>query len=120
MDARRASKESVGKGGWNIFHPWHAGVDCANPGAQPAYYATGERAWFGWPESEAVQSQIDAWFQALEQPAEKAAVREFNKTEMDFATFLPTGYFRAYQAWRTNLLGVVRAPFPLVWGVRKT
>ena len=33
VGARRASKEPVDKGGWNIFHTWHAGVDCVNPGA---------------------------------------------------------------------------------------
>ena len=36
----RAPEEPVGKGGWNVFHTWHAGVDCVNPGAQPAYYTT--------------------------------------------------------------------------------
>ena len=90
-----------------------------NPGAQPAYYTTGDRAWFGWPKSEEVQGRIDAWFAATDQEGEKAAVRELNKAEMDFATFLPTGFFKGYQAWRKGVTGVVRAPFPVVWGVTK-
>ena len=47
-------------------------------------------------------------------------MRELNKAEMDFATFLPTGFFKGYQAWRKNVSGIVRAPFPVVWGVKKT
>ena len=119
VGARRASKEPPEKGGWNIFHTWHAGVDCVNPGAQPAYYTTGDKAWFGWPKSDEVQARIDAWFAASSEGEEKAAVRELNKAEMDFATFLPTGFFRGYQAWRKTLSGVVQAPFPVVWGVKK-
>src|SRR5690606_23836741 len=28
---RRAVKAPPGEGGWNIFHTWHAGMDCASP-----------------------------------------------------------------------------------------
>ncbi len=120
VGSRRASKEPPDKGGWNIFHTWHAGVDCVNPGAQPAYYTTGDKAWFGWPKSDDVQGRIDAWFDATSPDAEKTTVRELNKAEMDFATFLPTGFFKGYQAWRKGLSGVVQAPFPVVWDVKKT
>lgn len=117
---RRASREPIDKGGWNVFHTWHAGVDCVNPGAQPAFYTTGDRAWFGWPKSDEVQSKIDAWFAAPNQDAEKQAVREINKASMDFVTFIPTGFFKGYQAWRKNIGGVVKAPFPVMWDVSKS
>ena len=90
-----------------------------NPGAQPAYYTTGDKAWFGWPKSDTVQAKIDAWFDAPTLEAEKVAVRELNKASMDFVTFVPTGFFKGYQAWRGALSGVVKAPFPVVWGVEK-
>ena len=120
VGARRASKERPDKGGWNVFHTWHAGVDCVNPGAQPAYFTNGDKAWFGWPKSDEVQGRIDAWFAATDLDGEKQTVRELNKAEMDFATFLPTGFFKGYQAWRKNLQGVARAPFPVLWDVKKT
>ena len=120
VGARRAVKKPPAEGGWNVFHTWHAGVDCVNPGAQPAYYTTGDKAWFGWPKSAEVQSKIDAWFAAPNQEAEKEAVRQINKASMDFVTFVPTGFFKGYQAWRNNLKGVVKAPFPVIWGVTKT
>ncbi len=120
VGARRAQKKPPAEGGWNVFHTWHAGVDCVNPGANPAFFTNGAKAWFGWPNSPEVQSKIDTWFAAPNEAAEQAAVREVNKASMDFVTFVPTGFFKGYQAWRTSLKGVVKAPFPVVWGVSKT
>jgi peptide/nickel transport system substrate-binding protein len=120
VGARRASREPIDKGGWNVFHTWHAGVDCVNPGAQPAFYTTGDKAWFGWPKSDEVQGKIDTWFAATDQGAEQAAVKEINKASMDFVTFVPTGFFKGYQAWRGNVAGVVKAPFPVLWDVTKS
>ena len=120
VGARRASREPVDKGGWNVFHTWHAGVDCVNPGAQPAFYTTGDKAWFGWPKSDQVQATIDTWFAATDPGAEKAAVKEINRASMNFVTFVPTGFFKGYQAWRGNVAGVVKAPFPVLWDVTKS
>ena len=39
---------------------------------------------------------------------------------MDFVTFIPTGFFKGYQAWRKNISGVVKAPFPVMWDVSKS
>ena len=39
---------------------------------------------------------------------------------MDDVTYVHTGFFQMYQAWRANLSGVVKAPFPVVWDVKKT
>ncbi len=39
---------------------------------------------------------------------------------IDNVIYAPTGFFKMYQAWRTNLSGVVKAPFPVFWDVKKT
>ena len=36
------SKEPPAKGGWNIFHTWHAGADCVNPAPYIALDASGD------------------------------------------------------------------------------
>ena len=38
---------------------------------------------------------------------------------MDDVVYIPTGFFQFKQAWRTNLSGVVKAPFPVFWDVTK-
>ncbi len=116
---RRAKKDPPAQGGWNIFHTWHAGADCVNPAPYIALDASGPTAWFGWPQSDMVQQQIAAWFAAPDLAAEKAAIDKLNKAAMDDVIYVPTGFFKGYQAWRKNLTGVVKAPFPVFWDVKK-
>jgi peptide/nickel transport system substrate-binding protein len=117
---RRAKKDPPAQGGWHIFHTWHAGADCVNPAPNIAVDASGDTAWFGWPKSDLVQEAIGAWYAAPDLAAEKQAVAEINKTAMDHVVYVPTGFFKGYQAWRRTLSGIVKAPFPVVWDVSKT
>ena len=119
LAARRNNKTPPAAGGWNIFHTWHAGADCVSPAAYPALMTTGADAWFGWPKSEAVMQTIDAWYGAPDAVAEKTAIENINAASMDFVTYVPTGFFLGYQAWRRGVSGVTPAPFPLFWDVRK-
>ena len=116
---RRASKEPIDKGGWNIFHTWHAGADCVNPAPYIALDASGPTAWFGWPQSETIQAKIAEWYAAPDLAAEKAAAVDINKASMEHVTYLQTGFFKLKQAWRSDISGIVQAPFPLFWDVKK-
>jgi peptide/nickel transport system substrate-binding protein len=120
VGARRAKKDPPDKGGWNIFHTWHAGADCINPAPYTALDAGGDKAWFGWPKSPAVQDAIGSWFDAADLAGEKTAAVAINRASFDNVTFVPTGFFRQYQAWRRNVSGIAKAPLPLFWGVQKS
>jgi peptide/nickel transport system substrate-binding protein len=120
VGARRAKKDPPSEGGWNIFHTWHAGADCINPAPYTALDAGGDKAWFGWPNSPEVQSGIAAWYDAPSAEAEKQTMDTINRDSMDYVTYIPTGFFLQYQSWRKNVNGVVKAPFPVFWGVSKT
>ncbi len=120
VGARRAKKDPPAQGGWNIFHTWHAGADCINPAPYTALDAGGDKAWFGWPKSDKVQDAITTWYDAPDAAAEKAAMAAVNTASMENVTYIPTGFFLMYQAWRKNISGVVKAPFPVFWGVQKT
>jgi peptide/nickel transport system substrate-binding protein len=120
VGARRAKKDPPSEGGWNIFHTWHAGADCINPAPYTALDAGGDKAWFGWPNSPEVQSGIAAWYDAPSAEAEKQTMDTINLDSMDYVTYIPTGFFLQYQSWRKNVNGVVKAPFPVFWGVSKT
>ena len=116
---RRAKKEKPAEGGWNIFHTWHAGADCVNPAPYIALDASGDTAWFGWPKSDEVQAKIAAWYQAPDLAAEKQAIEELNNAAMEHVVYVPTGFFKGYQAWRDTVTGIVKAPFPVFWDVSK-
>jgi peptide/nickel transport system substrate-binding protein len=115
---RRAKKDPPAQGGWHIFHTWHAGADCVNPAPNIAINS-GPGAWFGWPKSDAVQAKIDEWYAAPDLDTEKKVIAELNKAAMDDVTYVPTGFFQIYQAWRREVAGVVKAPFPVIWDVKK-
>jgi peptide/nickel transport system substrate-binding protein len=118
--ARRAQKTPPGQGGWHMFHTWHSGPGCINPAANIGIRANGDQAWFGWPKSEAVETEVTNWFEAKNLDEEKAAVRRLNKAALDNVVYAPTGFFLAYQAWRKNVSGIVKGPLPFFWGVSKT
>ena len=119
VGARRAKMDPPSQGGWNIFFTWHAGADCINPAPYTALDASGKTAWFGWPKSDAVQGAIAEWYAAPDLAAEKAAIVKVNRASFENVTYIPTGFFLGYQAWRKNVTGVVKAPFPVFWGVQK-
>jgi peptide/nickel transport system substrate-binding protein len=120
VGTRRAQKSPPGQGGWQMFHTWHSGADCVNPASYIALRATGEKAWFGWPNSPQIEADVGAWFDAKTLDEEKATIRKLNKDALDFAIYAPTGFFLSYQAWRKNVSGVVQGPLPFFWGVSKT
>src|SRR4030088_234600 len=77
--SRRAQKTPPGQGGWQMFHPGHAGADCVSPAAYAGIRGNGDKAWWGWPTSPAVEIEVSAWFEAKNLDEEKAAVNRHNK-----------------------------------------
>ena len=50
----------------------------------------------------------------------KGYIDKTNAAALDGVVFAPTGFFLGYQAWRSNVTGIVKGPLPFVWGVSKT
>ncbi|MGY4803008.1 ABC transporter substrate-binding protein [Teichococcus aerofrigidensis] len=119
VGSRRTSKKPVSEGGWNIFFSWHSGVDCINPAPYKGVSASGDKAWFGWPDDARVERHIAEWYDAPDLAAEKAAIEGVNSAGMDAVTYIPTGFFMGHTAWRKDVAGLAKAPFPLFWGVKK-
>jgi len=120
VGARRASREPRERGGWNIFFTWFAGADCTNPASYLGLRAHGDQAWFGWPNDPAVEAGRDKWFAATTPVEEKAACEEINRAATVSMPFAPTGFYKGYQAWRSNVTGITSGPLPWFWGVSKS
>jgi peptide/nickel transport system substrate-binding protein len=117
---RRASKNEPGKGGWGMFHTWHAGAICTSPAGNIGIPASGDKAWFGWPDNPAVEKELAAWYDAKSLDAQKAIISEVNRLAMDYVVYIPTGFYYSYQAWRSNLSGITSGPLPWFWGVTQS
>ena len=120
VGSRRAKKDPPAQGGWSMFHTWHAGADCLNPSSYTAIRANGDKAWFGWPDVPAVETEVVNWFDAKTIDEEKTAIGRLNNAALESVVYAPTGFFLSYQAWRRNVEGVVKGPLPFFWGVTKT
>ena len=76
-----------------MFHTWHAGADCVNPAGYIAIRATGDKAWFGWPNIPAVETEVDGLVRRAKDLAEeKAAIARLNKAAMEHVVYVPTGF----------------------------
>ncbi len=120
LQNRRVKKRApVELGGWHTFGVSHAGTDCINPAAYLGLRANGEKGWFGWPDSPAVEAGIAEWYGSTSLESEKAIADRINVAALDDVVFVPTGQFLSKQAWRSNVRGVITAPIPVFCDVSK-
>src|SRR5690242_9813953 len=76
---RRAVKEPIDKGGWNIFHTWLVGPDMTNPAINYPMRGVGEKSWFGWPTDARMEELRNAWFDATDPGQQKQLVEDMQK-----------------------------------------
>ncbi len=119
MITRRASKEPIDKGGWNIFHTWVVAPDTATPLLNNALRANGDGAWFGWPDDPQIEKLRDAWLRAPDQAVQKKLAGDIQEEAYKFLPYIPTGQFILPSAYRKNLDGVIIAPVTFLWNIEK-
>jgi peptide/nickel transport system substrate-binding protein len=119
LNQRIQKKDPAAQGGWHLFNTWTAGADCVTPATYRALFATGDRAWFGWPDSALVRQAAEDWYDAPDPAAEKRAFAALNRASMENVSFVPTGFFKAYQAWRADVSGIPVSPYITFWNVTK-
>lgn len=116
---RRASRESVEKGGWSIFCTYGDGFTFSNPAVYTALWGTGEKGWFGWYNSPRMEALRDAWYEAPDLVTQQRLGREMQLLALDEVPFIPIGIWRQPIARRSNVTGILKAIRPLFWNVRK-
>jgi peptide/nickel transport system substrate-binding protein len=117
---RRASKESVERGGWSVFHTTTSGQSIGLPVFHLFLRANGAQAWFGWPEDAEIERQRAAWIDAPDDAARLAAGRALNRRAMEVLPYIPLGFYWQPSAWRRNVTGVFRAPVTAFWNIGKS
>ncbi|WP_027283831.1 ABC transporter substrate-binding protein [Rubritepida flocculans] len=117
--ARRASRNPLEQGGWSGFFTFWSGVDHWDPSSHASIRGHGESAWPGWPTIPAIEAQRDAWFNAPNEAAERAATREMQRIAFEEVPYVPTGMYYQPTAYRRNLTGILKGQPPLFWNVRR-
>ena len=118
--ARRASKEPIDKGGWNIFYTYLGGFGNVSPAPNIAIRGTGTGAgtWFGWPTNPKMETLYDAWFEAPDLAAQKKICEDMQTVFWDDPPYVPLGMYDQPTAYRSYLTDVPDG-WPQFYGLKK-
>ncbi|MDZ4367807.1 MAG: ABC transporter substrate-binding protein, partial [Afipia sp.] len=116
---RRASREPVEKGGWNVFHTWWPSLAVDNPAINQTLRGQGGKGWFGWYENATVEELASKWLTAKD-PAEQKAIADAIQVDAFIqAPIIPLGQFFIPTAFRADLTGFLESTIPSMWNVRR-
>jgi peptide/nickel transport system substrate-binding protein len=116
--ARRASREPIDKGGWNIFYTYLGGMGNISPGPDIAIRASGADAWFGWPTDPKMEALRTAWFDAPDLEVQQKICRDMQEEFWQNPLYVPLGMYDQPTAFRSALQDV-RDGWPQFYGVRR-
>jgi peptide/nickel transport system substrate-binding protein len=116
---RRAIKEPVDKNGWSLFFTFSVAPDFLNPALNASLRANGDKAWFGWPSDEKIETLRAAWMTAPDLDAQKKIAEQIQVEAFKDVPYIPTGQFVIPTAFHAPIKGVLSAPIAVFWNVEK-
>lgn len=118
---RRNSKEPLDKGGWSFFPQNPSGADHLDP-LVALGIRTGAAAWIGWPENRRVEELRSAWIDSdsNDEAGRRRLARELQAEALAEVVYAPLGRYFQPSAWRRGVSGILQAPLPIFWNVRKS
>ena len=115
--ARRAIKTPASEGGWNILHTWWSAADMASPALNSGVAGVGEKAFFGWYGSEAMEKMRRDFVAQTDTAKRKQMAEDIQKLAYDDVPYVPWGEFVTPAAFRKTVRGALTFPAPLLWNL---
>jgi peptide/nickel transport system substrate-binding protein len=115
---RRASKEPIDKGGWNIFYTYLGGFGNVSPAPDISIRGNGTAAWFGWPTNPKMEALYAAWFEAPDLAAQQKICNDMQVVFWQDPPYAPLGMYEMPTAFHSYLKNV-RDGWPQFYGVKK-
>jgi peptide/nickel transport system substrate-binding protein len=120
LTARRAKKKPLAEGGWSVFHTSWSSLDLINPAANIGVSGGCQaKAWFGWPCDEKIEDLRRAFSAEPDGAKRKALAEQVQARAMEIVTYIPIGQYTSPIAYRADLTGVLEAPVPLFWNIKR-
>ncbi|WP_395711138.1 ABC transporter substrate-binding protein [Reyranella sp.] len=116
---RRAKKDPVDKGGWNISMTAAATVLLSDPIVNHYTEATGDRAQFGWPIDEEIEKLRMAFAGSNDPRQQRELAEKVQKRVLDLGITVPLGQFVQPSASRKSVTGTVASPVTVFWNMEK-
>ncbi|TVQ31433.1 MAG: ABC transporter substrate-binding protein [Geminicoccaceae bacterium] len=119
--SRRARKDAPAEGGWNAFMTSWVAADIMNPIAAAGFTATGENAWFGWPEDEELEAMRNAFATETDFERQRDIAFAIQERALEIGTHMHAGqYFVPMGIRADRVSGVLEGPAPFFWNVTKS
>jgi peptide/nickel transport system substrate-binding protein len=116
---RRASKEPIDKGGWNILHTWAPSNVISTPVEQLFVRGLGQSGWFGWYGDEETEKLTQEWLLAPDTATAHAKADAIQRRAFENVPTVPLGQFQIRTARRKNIVGQIEASGALMWNIRR-
>lgn len=115
---RRNKQEAVADGGWNAFITAWNSVDNASPLTTPFLNAACDKALFGWPCDEQIQTLRDQFSKEPDPAKQLALVEQLQMRVAEYPTHIHLGQYYQPHAIAANVSGAIEAPVPVFWGYK--
>jgi peptide/nickel transport system substrate-binding protein len=115
---RRASREPIDKGGWNIFYTYLGGFGNVSPAPNIAIRGNGTSAWFGWPTDPKMEALYDSWFEAPDVPAQKKICEAMQEEFWQNPPYVTLGMYDQPTAFNKRISDVPDG-WPQFYGLKK-
>jgi len=116
LTSRRAKRDPVADGGWNIFHTWWIGADVIDPMAI-AFSGDPEKGWFGWPKDADLETARSAYAKATTAEEKKASAEKVQERLWAIGASGHLGQFFVPVAYRNNVKGLIKSPVQFFWNM---
>jgi peptide/nickel transport system substrate-binding protein len=115
---RRASREPVDKGGWNIFYTYLGGFGNISPAPNIAIRGNGTSAWFGWPSNPKIEELYSSWFEAPDQATQQKICEAMQIAFWQNPTYAPLGMYDQPTAFQ-GYMHDIHDGWPQFYGLKK-
>ena len=116
LTSRRALRDPVGEGGWNMFHTWWIGADVMNPMAI-AFSGNPDAGWFGWPDDASLEEARSGFAIATTDEEKLALATTVQERLWDIGASGQLGQFFVPVAYRNNVKGLIKSPVQFFWNM---
>jgi len=117
--SRRAKKDPVDKGGWNISMTAASVALLSDPIINHYTEASGDRAQFGWPLDEEIEKLRMEYVRESDPKKQFALAEKVQKRVLDLGVTVPLGQFVQPMARRRGVSGNLQSPVTVFWNVEK-
>ena len=117
--SRRSRKEPLNAGGWSGFMTSWVSADLLDPIVSAFVGAACDKAAIGWPCDARLEELRDAFAKTTDPAKRKELAEAVQVRESEYPTFVHLGQFNVPLAKRRNVTGMLAAPVPVFWNVKK-